>query len=130
MKSLTSLASLLALLALAAGVPLALAQTPPPPPAQSADHPLVQRLREQRMAAIDTAVGLTAAEKASINAIWDGHEQQIYAVMEDMSLDRMTLRRKIRAIMKDSHAEVRAVLTPDQQARFDAMPVPARLSRL
>ena len=124
-----SLPSFLSLLALIAAVPLSQAQTSTPPPAQLADHPIAQRMRQQRLTAIDAAVGLTDAEKASINAIWDSHEQQVYAIMEDMSLDRNTLRKKVRAIMEDSHQQVRAVLTPEQQTLFDAMPVPARFSR-
>ena len=72
---------LLPLLALVVTVPLARAQTLAPPVAQSAGHPFAQAMRERRLKAIDAAVGLTDAEKASINAIWDRHEQEVYAVM-------------------------------------------------
>jgi hypothetical protein len=122
-------ARLLPLLALVVTVPLARAQTLAPPAASSPAHPYSQALRERRLKAIDAAVGLTDAEKASINAIWDRHEQQVYAVMADASLDRRTIRRKVYAIMLASHQEVRAVLTPPQQALFDAMPRPTRFSR-
>jgi Spy/CpxP family protein refolding chaperone len=82
----------------------------------------VQHLRDQRLQEIDAAVKLTDAEKAGINAIWDQHEKQVFAVLQNPSLDRAAAREQVHAIMQSSRDQVRAVLTPAQQAAFDAMP--------
>ncbi|MEY4938324.1 MAG: hypothetical protein RIQ93_59 [Verrucomicrobiota bacterium] len=61
---------------------------------------------------IDQAVTLTADQKTKITAIYTKNMEKM---REAQGQDR-------RAIMEAQQAEIRALLTADQQAKFDAMP--------
>ncbi|PTX98465.1 hypothetical protein DB354_04140 [Opitutus sp. ER46] len=74
-------------------------------PTAPAGHRLVQR--------IDEAVGgLTAEQKLKIQAVMSSYDGKIHELKG----------KERRAAMDAQSAEIRAVLTPDQQAKFDAMP--------
>jgi Spy/CpxP family protein refolding chaperone len=71
---------------------------------------------EQRITAIETAVGtLTAEQKTKITAILEKAQKDAQAVSQDDREKRME-------IMQAANKEVRALLTPEQQTKFDAMP--------
>jgi Spy/CpxP family protein refolding chaperone len=71
---------------------------------------------EARIAAIEEAVGdVSADQKAKITAILEKTGKQV------MALPQEERREKGREIMMAANKEVRAVLTPAQQAKFDAM---------
>ncbi len=74
-------------------------------------------METKRLETLDTALKLTDDEKSQIKAIWSKTAADIKA-----GGDR-------RALMKASHDQVRTVLTPEQQAKFDAMPPEARGNR-
>jgi len=74
------------------------------------------------MQMLEEKLQLTAAQKQQILAIWDQAEQQGKALRDSAVQDRDALRQKKVEIMKASHDQVRAVLTPDQQKTFDALP--------
>jgi len=92
----------------------------PPPPGR----PDPAAMREHRMEHLEKKLKLTDAEKTQINAIWDKAEADGKALREDDSLSRRERRHKLRALMKSTHDQVRAVLTPDQQKTFDTMRPP------
>lgn len=72
---------------------------------------------EQRIERLEQAVGsLTADQKTKIKAIYAKSTEKIQAVPEGER------REKMMEIMRESQKEVRAVLTAEQQAKFDAMP--------
>ncbi len=72
---------------------------------------------EVRVAQIDKAVGgLTDDQKAKIKDIFTKAADQ----MKDLAPEDR--REKGREIMQSTHEQVRAVLTADQQTKFDAMP--------
>ncbi|HEY1109365.1 MAG TPA: hypothetical protein VGE76_12050 [Opitutaceae bacterium] len=72
---------------------------------------------EQRIERLEQAVGsLTADQKTKIKAIYAKSTEKMQALPEG---DR---REKGMEIMRESQKEVRAVLTAEQQAKFDAMP--------
>ena len=72
---------------------------------------------EQRIAAIEEAVGtLTAEQKTKITAILEK------AGKDMMALSQEERREKGREIMTASNKDIRAVLTAEQQTKFDAMP--------
>lgn len=126
MKSTLSRFPLLALAALAV-VSFARADEPPapPPPPPAGEHPPrldPKKAREHRLQMLDEKLQLTADQKQKINAIWDKAEEQGRALRADESLSRDDRRAKAMELMKASRAEVRAVLTADQQKTFDAMP--------
>ena len=130
MKTLLRILSLLSLTALATA-PLARAdETPVPPanPAPAGEHARAERgkRREHRLAQLDEKLHLTAAQKTQIQAIWSAAEQQGKALRDEAAGATDDRRAKMREAMKATHDQVRAVLTPDQQKLFDAMPPEGR----
>jgi Spy/CpxP family protein refolding chaperone len=72
---------------------------------------------EQQIERIEQAVGsLTAAQKTKITAIYEKGREEMKGVPKEERKDKMG------EMMKKQRQEVRAVLTPEQQAKFDAMP--------
>jgi len=135
MKNLYRLLSLLSLSALAAA-PLVRADEPPAPPppalpAANGDHPRMDpaKRREHRLQELNEKLSLTPDQQAQIKAIWDKAEQQgkaLRAQGDELRAQGADLRAKGAEVMKATHAQVRAVLTPEQQKIFDAMPPPGR----
>jgi Spy/CpxP family protein refolding chaperone len=78
--------------------------------------------RSARLQELDRELELTDDQKQRIEAIWDRAEQKAREIKADDDLGRRKRRIAAREAMKATHAEVRAVLTPEQQKRFDAMP--------
>lgn len=60
---------------------------------------------------------VTDDQKAKAQAIMQGVRPQMQG-LRDMEPDER--RTKMQAIMKDTQAKIRAILTPDQQKEFDA----------
>ena len=81
-----------------------------------------QSRRAARLQELDAELKLTDDQKRRIEAIWDKAEQKAQEIKSDDDLGRRKRRVAAREAMKATHAEVRAVLTPEQQKRFDAMP--------
>lgn len=73
---------------------------------------------EQRLARIEEAVGaLTADQKTKITALIEKSAKDMAAIPQEER------REKGREVMMASQKEIRAVLTAEQQAKFDAMPM-------
>jgi Spy/CpxP family protein refolding chaperone len=113
----------LALLALGliAGASIASAQDQtPPPPAQKGPGGGGRGGRGMdpatMLARLDEAVTLTADQKTKVTDIYKKMADQIGALAQE---DRRTKGQDIRTA---TNAEIRALLTPDQQKKFDAMP--------
>lgn len=70
---------------------------------------------EQRIAQIDEAVKLTADQKTKITAILAKTHEQMAALSPEER------REKAAEIRTNVNKEIRALLTADQQAKFDAM---------
>jgi Spy/CpxP family protein refolding chaperone len=88
---------------------------------------------ENRMAELEKAVGaLSAEQKGKIRDIIAKEREQMQALRPAGAAkegDREAMRanrEKMQALQKSTRGEIRAVLTADQQAKFDAMPEPAR----
>lgn len=72
---------------------------------------------EQRIERLEQAVGtLTAEQKSKITAIYAKASEKIQALPQEER------REKAMEIYQASAKEVRAVLTPEQQKKFDEMP--------
>jgi Spy/CpxP family protein refolding chaperone len=72
---------------------------------------------EQQVTALETAVGtLTADQKTKITAIFTKTAADMQAIPQE---DRRTKGRELRTA---ANKEVRALLTPEQQTKFDAIP--------
>jgi periplasmic protein CpxP/Spy len=79
---------------------------------------------EQQVTRVEEAVGkLTDDQKTKITAIYTKQREQLRAMMENQSgpPDEATMA-KMQEVGKAARAEVRALLTPEQQPKFDAMP--------
>ncbi len=74
------------------------------------------------MEKLDGALKLSADQKAKIEAIWEKAEERTAEIREKNGLRKRKQRRELRGVMQETRAEVRAVLTPEQQKIFDAMP--------
>ena len=85
-------------------------------------RPNSAKMREHRMKELDEKLQLTAEQKTQIQTIWDKAEEQGKALRADETMAREDRRAKAGELMKATHAQVRGVLTPDQQKTFDTMP--------
>ena len=127
MKTTFKLLSLLTLTALAAA-PLVRAEDTPapattPPAAPAGDHPHGGG-RGDRMKMLAEKLQLTDAQKAQVKTIMSSAEEQGKALRDDEALSQEDKRAKMMEIRKSTHDQIRALLTPDQQKTFDAMPPP------
>jgi Spy/CpxP family protein refolding chaperone len=123
LKMKSALKVVLALLALGliAGASIASAQDQtPPPPAQKGPGGGGRGGRGMdpatMLARLDEAVTLTADQKTKVTDIYKKMTDQMGALAPE---DRRTKGQEIRTA---TNAEIRALLTPDQQKKFDAMP--------
>ena len=137
MKSMFRIAAIAAGLA-AAAVPAIRAadetQPVPPPPAQppalsdkapdGAQPRRWQRDPMEQVQRLGEALSLTQEQKDQITAIIKGNAPQRQAIMNDLALAQEALRAKMRELRKETELKIRALLTPEQQQKFDTMPRP------
>ena len=121
MKSALKVVLALLALGLIAGASIASAQDQtPPPPAQKGPGGGGRGGRGMdpatMLARLDEAVTLTADQKTKVTDIYKKMADQMQALAPE---DRRTKGQEIRTA---TNAEIRALLTPDQQKKFDAMP--------
>ena len=105
---------------------------PPPPPAPPAavggeNNPEArpQRWRRDPMEQFERlkqALNLTQEQSDQISAIIKGNAPQRQAILRDDSLSRNDQRAKMQELRKGTEVRIRALLTPEQQKKFDAMP--------
>jgi len=67
---------------------------------------------------LDETLQLTDAQKAKITDILMKHAEEMQAIRDKMHA-------QIRDLEKAKHDQIRALLTADQQTKFDAMPPPS-----
>ena len=74
-----------------------------------------------RLANLTEQLSLTPAQVEQIKPILNSERDAMRALNQDTSLDREAKRPKMREIREAHDAKIRALLTPDQQAKMDAM---------
>jgi Spy/CpxP family protein refolding chaperone len=84
-------------------------------PAKAHDGKRVQGALDQRLRQLDETLQLTSDQKQKIKNIWAKQLEEV----KDLSPEER--RAKGKEALKATRAEVRAVLTPEQQTKFDAM---------
>lgn len=112
-------------------------QPPPPPPPSAAGgdqgpegHPRRwQRDPAEQVQHLKQALDLTQEQSDQALAIYKDEATQRQALMRDDSLSRDEKRPKMRELTNSTQAKIRALLTPEQQKKFDAMPRPGRGGR-
>jgi protein CpxP len=76
---------------------------------------------ERMVQAIIERVGLDADQAAKVKAIFQKQREAGQPVWNDASLSQEQKREKMRAMREESNKEIRALLTPEQQTKFDAV---------
>ena len=71
---------------------------------------------EARVEQLDKSLSLTADQKAKITAILEKSREEMQGIPKEERKGKMA------EMNKAQHEKIRAVLTPEQQAKFDAMP--------
>ncbi|HWA85290.1 MAG TPA: hypothetical protein VG710_03635 [Opitutus sp.] len=100
--------------------------TPPPADAPKADTQLSPRL-EQRIKYLDENLKLTSDQKAQVTGILSKAQDQLRGEKAKLDTEtRRARRQRFREVMQGAHEQVRALLTPDQQKVFDALPMQGR----
>jgi protein CpxP len=74
-----------------------------------------------RLANLTEQLSLTPAQVEQIKPILNSERDAMRALNQDTSLDREAKRPKMREIREAHDAKIRALLTPEQQAKMDAM---------
>lgn len=118
-------ASKFILVALTLFVPLSLPVVRADEPAKPAKHegrPKGEKGgKGDRLANLTEQLSLTPAQVEQIKPILNSERDAMRALNQDTSLDREAKRPKMREIREAHDAKIRALLTPDQQAKMDAM---------
>ncbi|MDD2763255.1 MAG: Spy/CpxP family protein refolding chaperone [Opitutaceae bacterium] len=123
MKSMFRTALLAAGLAVAALPSVRAADSPAAPAAgDQTPAPRWQHGPGERLQRLGEVLNLTPEQKDQVAAIFKADGPQGRAIMNDTSLSRAERRARMREFRKDMRAKIRAVLTPEQQQKFDAMP--------
>lgn len=71
---------------------------------------------------LDAAVTLTAEQKAGVLAVYKEEAAKLQAVRDDTKLTPEARMAKVQEIQTAGRASLRAILSADQQKKFDAMP--------
>jgi len=77
--------------------------------------------RGDRLAMLTEHLALTPDQVTKIKPILSSERDALRAVMQDTSTDRDAKRPKVREIRESHNAQIRALLTPEQQAKMDAL---------
>jgi protein CpxP len=134
MKSALKVVLTILALGLVAGAPIASAQdqTPPPQGPKGPDGGGGGRggrfmvPPEERVKQLDEALKLTDDQKTKITALLKTQQEKMAPLMADQSMSREDRRAKMMEIGKTTQDGIKALLTPEQQTKFDAMPRPPR----
>jgi len=66
-------------------------------------------------------LGLTADQQAKVKAIFEASRPQMQAIHQDTTLSAADKHAKMQALRDANNAQIRALLTPDQQQKFDTL---------
>jgi Spy/CpxP family protein refolding chaperone len=99
------------------------AGAPPPPPGEhGGPHEGMRKgPRGDRLKMLAEKLGLTEDQKAKIKPIVEDEMQAGKAVRDDASLSKEAKQEKMEEIRKTHRAQIRALLTPEQQAKLDEL---------
>jgi periplasmic protein CpxP/Spy len=95
--------------------------TPPPPGGQYGGHGGRGDMRGHQIEFLTKKLSLTPDQVTQVKAIDADTWKQSKAVHEDTTIADADKRSKMMDIHKASQDKIRALLTPDQQTKFDAM---------
>ncbi len=113
-------ASALGVLLLFALGAVAQEQAPPSSQEQQPRGPMMQTPQE-RLDNLAKELNLTDEQKGKIRPILEEEHKQMQALRDDTSLSREDRRTKMMAIRDKSNTDIKAVLNPDQQKKYEEM---------
>jgi Spy/CpxP family protein refolding chaperone len=111
------------LLALAIGAGFSnatLLADPAAPAGEHAEKP-DKKPRVSRVEKLNTELSLTEEQKIQVAAIYKEENAALKVISDDKALERAARIEKNKEIRAAHAAKVRALLTPEQQAKFDAL---------
>lgn len=94
---------------------------PPPPPPPGQAGPAHGGMRGNQVDFLTKQLSLTPDQVTQVKAIDEDTGKQMMALREDTSVAQQDKRAKMMDIRKASQGKIRALLTPDQQTKFDAL---------
>lgn len=80
-----------------------------------------QQMAARRLEQMTQQLQLTAEQRAKIQAIQEANAPRTRAIFEDATLSRQQRREKLRPLRAETDAQIRQLLTPEQQTKFDEM---------
>lgn len=83
-------------------------------------------VRESMSARIARELDLTPRQKLSMDSLMEHRREQIREVYRPIRPQLDSLEKIGRSVSESTHAQVRRILTPDQQAKWDTMRARAR----
>lgn len=95
------------------------APPPPPPGEHGGQHKGGPRMDPLKM--LTEKLGLTEAQQTQLKPILDARKKEMDALREDKSLEKDARWAKAAEIFKAYQPKIRAVLTPEQQKKFDEL---------
>jgi protein CpxP len=75
----------------------------------------------QRVKMLSEKLNLTNDQQSKVKDIFTSQQKQMQSLMQDQSMSREDKRSKFEQMRSDTDSQIRAVLTGDQQQKFDAM---------
>lgn len=94
--------------------------------AQAAESPVRREQAEARLQQLAETLALTDEQKAKAMTVLQAEGEKLAALRADDSLRLRKKLKQFREIRESARTQIRALLTPEQQAKFDALPKPKR----
>lgn len=81
------------------------------------DGPKPNKKKENRIEMLDQKLELTEAQRSEIENLFASEKEQMKLLKEEIRTNRDSMR----AIHDETHAQIKAILTPEQAAKFEEM---------
>ena len=91
------------------------------PPSGERTRPSPAEMQERQLNMLTQKLSLTPDQVTQVKGIQSDEATQMKALRDDTSTSREDKRTKMMDIRKSSNDKIRALLTPEQQTKFDAM---------
>jgi periplasmic protein CpxP/Spy len=85
------------------------------------DHDRMMMDPQQMVNHLDQQLNLTADQKTKITTVLENSNKHAQELRANNSGDKTANREAMRQLHDNTHAQIKATLTPDQQTKFDAM---------
>ena len=76
---------------------------------------------DKQVKMLSEKLSLTQDQQTKVKSILSGQQGQMQSLMQDQSMSREDKRAKFEQMRSDSDSQIRAVLTGDQQQKYDAL---------